>query len=99
MSERLDAWAQASDLVSDALDGGVTFEWPGHIVVQVTPTVFLHYGDVNETINANIEVLDADGMMQPIEDLPDSLITDVPSDTTDAQAIAAAIVASVKQWS
>lgn len=96
--DRIAVWADACGLVADALDGGVDFEYPGTIDVRVTPSLLLVYGRANETINANVCTL-VDGTWQPLEVLPDLLITDVPSDETDPERIAAAIVASVKQFS
>jgi len=94
----LNVWAEATDMVADALDGGVTFEWPGTIDVLVRPDTLLVYGSANHTINADVNWLDGN-TWQPVEDnLPDCLITDVPSDETSPRVIADAIIASVRAW-
>lgn len=96
--DTLDVWIDAAERLRGMLDGGVELEWPGNITVLVTPDTMLVYGPANETINADVNRLVGD-MWQPDESqLPECLVTDVPSDTTDVGLIVEAIYASVRQY-
>ena len=94
------AFELACDRVADALapDATVTWEWPGLIMVQVDPSTALTFGDIDETIHATVSTL-RDNVWQPVEDtLPDALVTDVPSDSDDVEAISIAIVRAVNEF-
>src|SRR5262245_54245036 len=96
-----DHFGDACDLVAGALpEHVVTYEYPGFIQIDLGDATALVFGTVNETINANELTLRGD-MWDEGENSAETLAlldTDVPSDSTNARAMADAVVAAVRRY-